>query len=55
MNDAADVGPHGVDGCVRAEAGVVNAQGGGALVHHVPDDVYLHLWGGAHGHSLNDT
>lgn len=43
MDDAADVGPHGVDGRVGAEAVVVDAQGGGALVHHVPDDVHLYL------------
>lgn len=43
VNDAADVRSHGVDGCVGAEAGVVDAQGGGALVHHVPDDVHLYL------------
>lgn len=43
VDDAADVGPHGVDGGVGAEAGAVDAQGGGALVYDVPDDVHLHL------------
>lgn len=43
MNDAADIRSHGVDGSVRAEAGRVDLQVGGALIDHVAKNIYLHL------------
>lgn len=43
MNDAAHVGSHGVDGSVRAEAGRVDLQVGGALIDHVTENVHLYL------------
>lgn len=43
VDHAAHVGPHGVDGGVGAEAGLVDAQVGGALLHNITQDVHLHL------------
>lgn len=43
MDDAADIGAHGVDGWVGAEAHGVDSQVCGALVDHIPEDVDLHL------------
>lgn len=43
VEDAAHVRADGVDGGVGAEGEGVDAQGGGALFHHLAQDVHLHL------------
>lgn len=43
VNDAAHVRSHRVDGSVRAEAGWVNLEVGGALIHNVAKYVHLYL------------
>lgn len=37
------IGPHRINGSVRRESILVDAQISGALLHHLADDVYFHL------------
>lgn len=43
VDNASHIRAHGVNGSMRTEAKMVNREIGATLVHHVANNVYLHL------------